>query len=90
MCSVLVVAIGWLYLVPQFQGAGLALQLVTGWPTWVGGLVVAIVVNIAVAAGGMRSITIVQAMQYWIKLVAIAIPAFLLLAAWHRAGAPAT
>ncbi len=89
MCSVLVVAIGWLYLVPQFQGAGLALQLVTGWPTWVGGLVVAIVVNIAVAAGGMRSITIVQAMQYWIKLVAIAIPAFLLLAAWHRAGAPA-
>lgn len=89
MCSVLVVGIGWLYLVPQFQGAGLALQLATGWPTWVGGLVVACVVVIAVAAGGMRSITIVQAMQYWIKLAAIAIPAFILLAAWRRDGSPA-
>ncbi len=89
MCSVLVVGIGWLYLVPQFQGAGLALQLVTGWPTWVGGLVVAVVVVVAVAAGGMRSITLVQAMQYWVKLTAIAIPAFILLAAWRRDGSPA-
>ena len=35
--AVLVVGIGWLYLLPQFQGAGLALQTVTGAPPWVGG-----------------------------------------------------
>ena len=28
--------IGWLYLVPQFQGAGLTLRAVTGAPTWLG------------------------------------------------------
>ena len=83
LCSVFVVGIGWLYLLPQVQGAGLALRQVTGWPTWVGGLVVGVVVTIAVSAGGMRSITLVQAMQYWIKLTAIAVPAFILVAAWR-------
>lgn len=34
MAALLVVGIGWLYLLPQFQGAGLALQSVTGWPAW--------------------------------------------------------
>ena len=88
LCSVLVVAIGWLYLLPQLQGAGLALATVTGAPTWVGGLVVAVVVVANVAAGGMRSITLVQAVQYWIKLTAIAVPAFVLLGAWLGDGAP--
>ena len=32
LSSVLVVGIGWLYLLPQLQGAGLALQVVTGAP----------------------------------------------------------
>ncbi|HYN30062.1 MAG TPA: cation acetate symporter [Dermatophilaceae bacterium] len=86
--SVLVVGIGWLYLVPQFQGASLALQLVSGAPSWVGGLVVAAVVGAAVGAGGMRSITFVQAVQYWIKLTAIAVPAFVLVVLWARSGAP--
>jgi cation/acetate symporter len=54
----------------------------------VGGLVVAAVVAAAVGAGGMRSITFVQAVQYWLKLTAIAIPAFVLLAVWARSGAP--
>jgi cation/acetate symporter len=89
LCSVLVVGIGWLYLLPQLQGAGLALTSVTGAPSWVGGLVVAVVVVANVAAGGMRSITLVQAVQYWIKLTAIAAPAFVLLAVWFRDGAPA-
>ena len=40
LCSVLVVAIGWLYLLPQFQGAGLTLKAAIGAPTWVGPLVV--------------------------------------------------
>ena len=61
---------------------------VTGAPTWVGGLVVAVVVVANVAAGGMRSITLVQAVQYWIKLTAIAVPAFVLLGAWLGDGAP--
>ncbi len=86
--SVLVVAIGWLYLVPQLQGAGIALRAVTGAPLWVGGAVVALVVLTNVVAGGMRSITFVQAFQYWLKLTAIAVPMFFVLLVWHRSGAP--
>ncbi|GAA1780357.1 cation acetate symporter [Nostocoides veronense] len=82
--SLLIIGIGILYVLPQVQGAGLALRQATGWPTWAGSAVVAVVVFLAVAAGGMRSITLVQAMQYWIKLTAIAIPAFVLLAIWSR------
>ena len=88
LCSLLVVGIGWLYLLPQFQGAGLALSTVTGAPSWVGGLIVAIVVIANVVAGGMRSITLVQAVQYWLKLTAISIPVFILLWLWLRQGAP--
>ncbi|GGL45645.1 cation acetate symporter [Phycicoccus endophyticus] len=86
--SILVVAIGWLYLVPQFQGASLTLTLVSGAPSWVGGLVVMVVIAAAVGAGGMRSITFVQAVQYWVKLTALAVPAFVLLALWFRDGHP--
>ena len=81
--------IGWLYLVPQLQGAGLTLTTVTGAPSWVGAVVVGAVVTLNVAVGGMRSITFVQAFQYWVKLTAIAFPAMVLLAVWfHRDGAP--
>ena len=83
LCSALVVGIGWFYLIPQLQGAGIALRQVTGWPTWVGGTVVSVVVALAVSAGGMRSITLVQAMQYWVKVTAISLPAFILLAVWR-------
>jgi cation/acetate symporter len=86
--AVLVVLIGWLYLLPQFQGAGLTLRILTGAPEWVGGAVVAVVVTVTVMAGGMRSITFVQAFQYWLKLTAIALPAVLLAAAWYQGGAP--
>ena len=89
MSSRLVITIGWLYLVPQFQGASLTLTLVTGAPTWVGGFVVMVVIALAVGAGGMRSITFVQAVPYWIKLTALAVPAFVLLALWFRSGTPA-
>ncbi len=88
LAAFLVVAIGWLYLLPQFQGASLVLTLVAGVPAWVGGVLVAVVVAIAVGAGGMRSITFTQAVQYWIKLTAIAAPAMVLLVLWVRAGAP--
>ncbi len=38
--SVLVVVIGWLYVVPQLQGAGRALQTILGTPVWLGGVLV--------------------------------------------------
>ncbi|XVX20869.1 cation acetate symporter [Actinomycetota bacterium] len=88
LSSALVIGIGWLYLVPQFQGAGLAMAAVTGWPSWVGSMLVVVVVFLSVAAGGMRSITLVQAMQYWLKLTALAVPACVLLWLWLRDGAP--
>ncbi|MFN8157694.1 MAG: cation acetate symporter [Candidatus Nanopelagicales bacterium] len=86
--SVLVVLIGWLYLLPQLQGAGITLHALTGAPTWVGAAVVAVVVGITVVAGGMRSITVVQAFQYWLKLLAIALPAVLIVAFWFHDGSP--
>jgi Na+(H+)/acetate symporter ActP len=88
LSALLVVGVGWLYLLPQFQGAGLALRTVTGAPQWVGALVVAAVVVLNVLAGGMRSITLVQAFQFWLKLTAIALPVAFLLLAWHADGAP--
>ncbi len=88
LASLFVVGIGWLYLLPQLQGAGLTLEILTGAPDWVGGVVVAVVVTGAVAAGGMRSITFVQAFQYWLKLTALLVPALFLVAAWAHDDAP--
>ncbi|MFG2833620.1 cation acetate symporter [Streptomyces zaomyceticus] len=88
IASLFVVGIGWLYLLPQLQGAGLTLEILTGAPDWVGGLLVALVVTGTVAAGGMRSITFVQAFQYWLKLTALLVPVLFLLAAWYGDGAP--
>ncbi|MGH8862531.1 MAG: cation acetate symporter [Jatrophihabitantaceae bacterium] len=83
--SVLVVLIGWLYLVPQLQGAGLTMKTQTGAPSWLGGLIVCVVVLAAVAVGGMRSITFAQALQFWLKFLALLIPALVLLTVWqHR------
>ncbi|MGF1430999.1 cation acetate symporter [Kitasatospora sp. LaBMicrA B282] len=81
--------IGWLYLLPQLQGAGLTLRAATGAPGWVGGVLVALVVTANVTVGGMRSITLVQAFQYWLKLTALLVPLLFLLLAWHADGAPA-
>ncbi|MBV2356335.1 cation acetate symporter [Streptomyces sp. J2-1] len=89
LASILVVGVGWLYLLPQLRGAGLTLRLLTGAPGWLGGLVVAGVVTVAVAAGGMRSITFVQAFQYWLKLTALLVPAIFLLLAWRADHTPA-
>ncbi|MEV6107873.1 cation acetate symporter [Streptomyces sp. NPDC051940] len=88
IASVLVVLIGWLYLLPQLQGAGLTLRTVTGAPLWVGPLVVTAVVMTTVASGGMRSVTLVQAFQYWLKLTALAVPVLFLVLAWRADGAP--
>ncbi|MER7759853.1 cation acetate symporter [Streptomyces sp. NPDC097619] len=90
LAALFVVGIGWLYLLPQLQGAGLTLRILTGAPHWTGPLVVGVVVTTAVAAGGMRSITFVQAFQYWLKLTALLVPAIFLAAAWFGDGAPRT
>ncbi|MFC5182189.1 sodium/solute symporter [Actinomadura harenae] len=79
--------IGWFYLLPQFQGAGVTLRVLTGAPVWAGwALVVAVVLTLTLS-GGMRSITDVQAVQFWVKLVAIAVPAAALLVLWRLDGA---
>ena len=75
VCTVFVVLIGWLYLLPQLQGAGLTLAVVTGLPGWIGMVASTVVVVATVVFGGMRSITFVQAFQYWLKFTALTIPA---------------
>jgi cation/acetate symporter len=82
----IVLLIGGFYLLPQLKGAGLALNVVTGSPYWVGVVVVAAIVAVNVAIGGMRGITYVQAFQFWVKLFAIALPACVLLI--HFGGLP--
>ena len=73
-----VVLICILYMVPQLQGAGLTLNILLGTSPWVGAVLVGVIVIANVIGGGMRSITFVQAFQYWLKLTAIAIPAIVL------------
>ncbi|MGW3379762.1 sodium/solute symporter [Streptomyces albogriseolus] len=88
LAGTLVVGVGWLYLLPQLQGAGLTLTVLTGAPDWLGAVIVAVVVTVIVAAGGMRSITFVQAFQYWLKLTALLVPALFLVLAWQSDDAP--
>lgn len=88
LAGAFVVGVGWLYLLPQLQGAGLTLTVLTGAPDGLGGVIVAVVVVATVAAGGMRSITFVQAFQYWLKLTALLVPALFLVLAWQGDGAP--
>ncbi|WP_158879999.1 cation acetate symporter [Amycolatopsis anabasis] len=85
-----VVFIGILYMVPQLQGAGLALTSIAPAPVWVGSVLVTIVVAFNVIAGGMRAITVVQAFQYWLKLFAIAAPTFVLCVVFLGGGTSAS
>ena len=79
VATIFVLVIGWFYLLPQLKGAGLTLQVLLGTPYWVGVTVLAVVVTSNIAAGGMKGVTFVQAVQYWIKLMAIATPAIVLI-----------
>ncbi|MFC6883046.1 MULTISPECIES: cation acetate symporter [Actinomadura] len=78
--------IGWFYLLPQFQGAGVTLRVLTGAPVWAGWVLVVGVALGLVVSGGMRSVTAVQAVQFWVKLVTVAVPAVALLSLWHLDG----
>jgi len=84
--AITVLAIGGLYLVPQLRGAGLALGEAANVPYGVGIALAAAIVWVSVALGGMRAVTYVQAFQFWVKLVAISLPAFLIVA--HLGGLP--
>nr|WP_211178015.1 cation acetate symporter [Pseudonocardia acidicola] len=79
VCTLFVIVIGWLYILPQLQGAGLTVATVTSLPPWLGVAAAGLVVVVSVALGGMRSITLVQAFQYWLKLTALAVPAVIAL-----------
>jgi cation/acetate symporter len=80
LCStILVMIIGWFYLLPQMDGAGLTLQVVLGVPYWLGVVVLGVVVSGNIAMGGMKGVTFVQAFQYWLKLCAIGIPTIILI-----------
>jgi Na+(H+)/acetate symporter ActP len=81
--TLFVLVIGWFYLLPQLKGAGITLQVVMNTPYWVGVVALGAVVTANIAAGGMKGITVVQAFQFWLKIVAIAVPAIVLLSLTH-------
>jgi Na+(H+)/acetate symporter ActP len=55
-------------------------EALIGFPYWAGVLLVGAVITVNVALGGMKGITLVQAVQYWIKAFAISVPIFVLMA----------
>ena len=71
--------ISFFYMMPQMKGAGITLAQLLGSPYWVGVVVVGSVITMNVILGGMKGVTFVQAMQYWVKMFAIAIPMFILM-----------
>ncbi|WP_132992340.1 cation acetate symporter [Gordonia zhaorongruii] len=78
VAMVVVILICVLYLVPQLQAAGLTLDILLGLPPWIGIVAIGTLVIANVVGGGMRSVTFAQAVQYWLKLTAIAVPAIAL------------
>jgi len=84
VATFMVLVICGFYVLPQLTGAGLTMQAVLGTPGWVGVTALGSVVTLAIASGGMKSITLAQAVQYWIKLVALLVPAVVLLSLAHR------
>jgi cation/acetate symporter len=76
-----VLFIGFFYTMPQMKGAGVTLAYIfPGMPYWGGVVLVGAVITLNVALGGMKGITLVQAFQYWIKMFAISVPVFVLMA----------
>ena len=82
-----VLFIGFFYTMPQMKGAGTTLAYIfPGLPYWVGVALVGAVITLNVALGGMKGITLVQAVQYWIKMFAISVPVFVLLSVYGSYG----
>lgn len=84
---VFVLFIGFFYTMPQMKGAGTTLAYIfPGLPYWAGVVLVGAVITLNVALGGMKGITLVQAFQYWIKMFAISVPIFVLMAVYGGYG----
>ena len=93
---IFVLFIGFFYTMPQMKGAGVTLAYifkdiewfggVKGLPYWVGVVLVGSVITLNVALGGMKGITLVQAVQYWIKMFAISLPIFVLMSVHSHYG----
>ena len=82
-----VLFIGFFYTMPQMKGAGTTLAYIfPGLPYWVGVAVIGAVITLNVALGGMKGITLVQAVQYWIKMFAISVPIFVLISVYGGYG----
>src|SRR5262249_35171415 len=75
----LVIVIGLFYALPQMKAAGITVASAASVTYVVGVVVMAVVVVTIVVAGGMRGVTLVQAMQFMVKLFAITVPIFVLL-----------
>lgn len=84
---VFVLFIGFFYTMPQMKGAGVTLAYIfPGLPYWAGVVLVGAIIILNVALGGMKGITLVQAFQYWIKMFAISVPIFVLMAVYGHYG----
>ena len=84
---VFVLFIGFFYTMPQMKGAGTTLAYIfPGLPYWVGVVLVGAIITLNVALGGMKGITLVQAVQYWAKMFAISVPIFVLMAVYGGYG----
>jgi cation/acetate symporter len=82
-----VLFIGFFYTMPQMKGAGVTLAYIfPGMPYWAGVVLVGAVITFNVALGGMKGITLVQAFQYWMKMFAISVPVFVLMAVFGSYG----
>jgi len=79
LAVVLVIVVGLFYALPQMKAAGITVASAAGVPYSAGVGVTAVVVVVIVVAGGMRGVTLVQAMQFAVKLFAITVPVFVLL-----------
>ncbi|MEV0993727.1 cation acetate symporter [Nonomuraea sp. NPDC050202] len=64
----LVLAVGLAFLVAQLHAAGVVVRLLTGLPPWLGWAAVAVAALTMALAGGLGSVTSVQAAQFWLKL----------------------
>ena len=84
---IFVLFIGFFYTMPQMNGAGTTLAYIfPGMPYWAGVAVVGAVITLNVALGGMKGITLVQAIQYWAKMFAISVPVFVLMSVYGGYG----
>lgn len=84
---VFVLFIGFFYTMPQMKGAGTTLAYIfPGLPYWAGVVLVGAVITLNVALGGMKGITLVQAIQYWAKMFAISVPVFVFMAVYGSYG----